>query len=104
IIDNSPAIIFLKDPEGRYLLVNRAFETVTGLDRKRVEGWRDHDLFPKEMADTAVADDQQVLRQGTARQYEEVVTFNGATHTLITIKFPLVDASGVSTALCGIST
>ena len=27
VLDNTPAAIFLKDPEGRYLLVNRAFET-----------------------------------------------------------------------------
>jgi PAS domain S-box-containing protein len=104
IIHNSPAIIFLKDTEGRYLLVNRAFEKYAGLDRKKVEGWRDHDLFPNEMADASVADDQQVLRQGMARQYEEVVNIHGVTCTLITIKFPLVDASGVPIAICGIAT
>ena len=27
VLDNTPAAIFLKDPDGRYLLVNRAFET-----------------------------------------------------------------------------
>src|SRR5207253_6411382 len=37
IIDNSPAMIFLKDTEGRYVLVNRAFEKVAGRERNRVE-------------------------------------------------------------------
>ncbi|HLJ93383.1 MAG TPA: response regulator [Gemmataceae bacterium] len=104
IIDNSPAIIFLKDTEGRYLLINRAFEKYCGLDRKKIEGWRDHDLFPKEMADAFAANDQQVLREGTARQYEELVILGGSTHALITIKFPLVDAAGIPTAICGIAT
>lgn len=43
ILDNSPTMIFLKDTEGRYLLVNRQFESMFHLDQKTIVGkteWR----------------------------------------------------------------
>jgi PAS domain S-box-containing protein len=104
IIDNSPAIIFLKDAHGCYLLVNRAFERYSGLDRKQIEGRTDHDLFPKEVADAFVADDRLILHKGTAIQDEDVAIFGGVSYTFISIKFPLYDGSGVPSALCGIAT
>jgi PAS domain S-box-containing protein len=85
IIDNSPAIIFLKDIHGCYLLVNRAFERYAGLDRKQIEGRRDHDFLPKRVAEIFVAGDQRVLQEQTAIQSEEVVPVEGVEHTLITI-------------------
>ena len=35
VLDNTPAAIFLKDPDGRYLLVNRAFERLHGTPGRR---------------------------------------------------------------------
>jgi PAS domain S-box-containing protein len=104
IIDNSPAVIFLKDPQGCYLLVNRAFESYAGLDRKQIEGRKDHDFFSKEVADAFVSGDEQVLRQGAAVRSEDVIRLHGVAHTFITTKFPLLDASGVPDAICGIAT
>ncbi len=50
IINNSPAVVYLKDVEGRYLLVNRRFQTLFHLDRDQVIGKRDADLFSVEVA------------------------------------------------------
>ena len=33
VLDNTPAAIFVKDPDGRYLMVNRAFERLHGKPR-----------------------------------------------------------------------
>ncbi|HSQ51908.1 MAG TPA: PAS domain S-box protein, partial [Nitrospiraceae bacterium] len=38
ILDNSPGMVFLKDVEGRYLLVNRQFERAFHITRERVVG------------------------------------------------------------------
>jgi PAS domain S-box-containing protein len=46
ILDNSPAVIYLKDLRGRYLLVNQRFEDLFHVDRLRVRGKTDSDLFP----------------------------------------------------------
>jgi PAS domain S-box-containing protein len=104
IIDNSPAIIFLKDTAGCYLLVNRAFERYAGLDRKQIEGRSDHEIFPQQVADIFAAGDQRVLQERTVLQSEEVIPLDDRALTVIAIKFPLLDAAGVPHAICGIAT
>src|SRR5262249_49084052 len=52
IIDNSAAIIFVKDAEGRYLLTNRAFDELYQLGREELKGKTDRYLpVPAESAD-----------------------------------------------------
>jgi PAS domain-containing protein len=46
ILDHSPTLIFLKDTEGRYLLVNRQFETAFHLASKDIVGKTDAEIFP----------------------------------------------------------
>src|SRR5689334_12761569 len=64
IADNTPACIYVKDPEGRYLLVNRSLEILFHVDRKTMHGKTDYDFFPKEMADVFRKNDKQVLETG----------------------------------------
>ncbi len=68
IIDNSTAVIYLKDLEGRYLLINHRFEELHHVARETVVGKTDYDLFPKERADAFRAFDQQVLATGQPRR------------------------------------
>src|SRR5215471_7437399 len=60
ILDNSTAVIYVKDTGGRYLRVNRRFEDLFGVSRTEVLGRTDYDLFPREMADRYRAHDQEV--------------------------------------------
>ena len=38
ILDNSPAVIYLKDPQGRYRLINKTFEELFDVDREHFLG------------------------------------------------------------------
>ena len=51
ILDNTPAAIFLKDPDGRYLLVNRAFERLHGRPAEDLVGRLDREVLPVEVAE-----------------------------------------------------
>src|SRR3954470_18128861 len=51
VLDNTPAAIFLKDPDGRYLLVNRAFERLHGQPAVDLLGKLDGEVLPPEAAD-----------------------------------------------------
>lgn len=104
ILDNSTAVIFLKDLQGRFMLVNRRFETLFHLTRERVAGKTVHDFFPKELADEYQRNDDAVLEAGVAIEWEEVAPQDDGLHTFLSIKFPLLDSEGVAYALCGIST
>jgi PAS domain S-box-containing protein len=104
IMDHSPAVIHLKDTGGRYLLVNRRFEQLFGVNRDEVIGLAPHDLFAGDTADALRNHDRQVLAGGGPMEFDEALPQNGELRTYISVKFPLLDAAGVPYALCGIST
>ena len=104
ILDNSTAVIYVKDTCGRYLRVNRRFEDLFGVRRAEVLGKTDYDLFPKEMADRYRAHDQEVMRVARSLEFEETTPQRDGLHTYISIKFPLYDGAAVVYAVAGIST
>ena len=104
ILDNSTAVIYVKDTRGRYILLNRWFNSLFNLNRDSVIGKTDYDRFPKEIADTFRANDLKVLEAKTPMEFDEVVPQKDGLHTYISSKFPLFDTTGVPYAICGIST
>jgi len=104
ILDNSPAIIYVKDTQYRYLLINRKYETLSPFTGDQIIGKTDYDLFPKETADAFRTHDQQVLAARAPLEFEEVCLRDDGPHTYISIKFPLFDATGAPYGICGIST
>jgi len=104
IIDNSNAVIFTKDVNGRYVLINRRFEQLFHVSRVKAVGMTDYDLFPKECADAFRAFDQRVLASGKVTETEELVPHDDGLHSYIAIKAPLFDKAGSPYAICGIAT
>ena len=104
ILDNSPAVIHLKDTQGHYLLTNRRFQQLFHLSREEIIGKSPHDLFPQETASVLRNHDQQVLATLAPMEFEETLLQDGEPRTYFAVKFPLLDAAGVPYALCGIVT
>jgi PAS domain S-box-containing protein len=103
-INNSNAVIFMKDMQGRYLLVNREYEQLFNITNDWVQGKTDYDLFPSEIAEALRENDRQVLASGKAITLEETVPLEDGIHTYLSVKFPLLDQTGEPSALCGIAT
>ena len=104
IVDNTTAVIFAKDIEGRYMLVNRGFEELFQMRREQVVGKTDHDVFPREQADAYRANDLLVLQQNRAIELDELAPQSDGVRTYISLKFPLRDPAGEPDGICGIST
>ena len=104
VLDNSTAIIYVKDTQGKYLLINHCFTNLFGFELEELKYKTDHDIFPHDLADTYRANDQKVFEAGTAIEWEEVVLQQDGLHTYLSLKSPLYNAAGVIYALCGIST
>jgi PAS domain S-box-containing protein len=104
VADNSPAVIYVKDLQGRYLMINRAYEENFGLTREAILGRTDHDLFPQEAADAFRAMDQRVATAGVALTEEESAPQADGLHAYISVKCPLRDAEGKTYGVFGIST
>jgi PAS domain S-box-containing protein len=104
ILDNSTAVIYLKDYWGRYILINSRFETLFHVSKERVVGKSDFDLFPRKMAEAFQANDRHVLDARTALESEEIAPHDDGPHTYLSVKFPICDPNGEPYAICGIST
>ena len=103
-MDNSIALIYVKNTQGQFILVNHWYEKLFHVNREEVKGKTDYDIFPKEMADIYRANDQKVLEAKAPLEWEEVAPQDDGLHTYLSIKFPLYDTAGVAYAVCGIST
>jgi PAS domain S-box-containing protein len=104
ILENTPAIVYLKDAAGRYLLVNRALEDAFGLASEEIVGRTDAEIFDEETAEQFRQNDSKVLRSGLPFHFEETVPVRGIPRTYLSVKFTLPDAHQSAYALCGIST
>jgi PAS domain S-box-containing protein len=104
LMDNSTTVIYLKDRNGKYLLVNRQFESLFHVTRQQIAGKTDHDIFPAEQADRFRQNDQRVLAAKQPIHFEEVAPHDDGLHTYVSVKFPFCDATGEPFAVGGIST
>lgn len=110
LVDNSTALMYVKDLNGQYRIVNHYFARLFGMPVDEIVGKTDHDLFPASSADVYAAHDRSVLEGGTSVEVEEpFATIGGDTdpdedRRWLSIKFPLLDDSGQPYALGAIST
>lgn len=104
ILDNSTALIYVKDLEGKYILINSWYGIIFHLERQQVQGKTDFDIFPAQFAEVFRAHDKQVLAALTPLDWEESVLQDDGLHTYLSIKFPLYNPAGEPYAVCGIST
>ncbi|MFE1324918.1 SpoIIE family protein phosphatase [Streptomyces sp. NPDC058735] len=103
-MDHTPAMVFIKDLDGRYLAVNTTFEQNMGLPRDRFLGRLDQDVLPPETAVKVRAIGLTVLAEGRAVQREEVYTLPSGTREYLSSLFPITDASGTPYAVGGVVT
>lgn len=104
VLDNSPAVIYIKDVDGRYMLINRRFETLFKISRRQMKGRTDLDLFPEIQAKAFRENDQKVIDARGPLEFEEFAPHDDGLHTYVSVKFPLFDREGEPYAVCGIST
>jgi PAS domain S-box-containing protein len=105
ILDNTAAVIVVKDLDGRYVLLNRRFQELFGLSADEAKGQTAADIFGDEVADPLRANDRRVLAAAGPIQAEETVPQDDGDHTYLSTKFPLRDpVSGDVYAICAIST
>ncbi|HEY2009597.1 MAG TPA: PAS domain S-box protein [Rhizomicrobium sp.] len=104
IVENSGAIIYVKDLAGRYLMVSRSCLDIFHVGRDVVIGKTDHEFFSKYEADAFRAMDEQVARAGEPLMGEEIASLHDGLHTYVSMKAPLRDEAGNAYAIVGIST
>lgn len=104
LMDNSPAVIFEKSVEGRYIRVNKSWEKVTGLKREDVIGKSDAELFDPEIARQFMNNDYKVISSGMPYFTEEVLDVGHPKKYFVSIKFPVFAADGKLKGVAGVVT
>ena len=104
VLDNTTAVVFIKDANGRYSYANGRFCEMVGRAQSELIGGYDSDVFPPEVVARLRADDRRVLELGAPQEIEEHLIVDGRPCTYLATKFPLIDEQGNAYAICGIAT
>ncbi|MBC2711336.1 MAG: PAS domain S-box protein [Desulfosarcina sp.] len=104
ILQYTPAVIYIKDADGKYAMVNSRFEQLFGVQSPDVRGKTDQAFLAPDIAEQFFKNDERVLREKQSLQVEESIVIDDAVHTYLSTKFPLYDGKGKVTGVCGIAT
>jgi PAS domain S-box-containing protein len=104
IVDNTTAVVFVKDLDLRYLLVNSEYERRNHVRRDQIVGKTDVDMFPHDLAEEFRDTDRKVIEAGVPIQFELAMPSDGTLHYYVVAKFLLSDSAGKPYAICGIAT
>ncbi|MDF2439575.1 MAG: hypothetical protein JWN98_559 [Abditibacteriota bacterium] len=95
-MDNTPAMTFIKDPQGHYLYFNKTTEKLFNASLEELAGKTNFDRLPLDVASQLRENDLKVLSTQQAHKFLEIVpTPDGKEHQWLTFKFPLRDAGGM---------
>ncbi len=101
--NHTPNLIYVKDLQGRFLLVNDRFCEALGLSRKEVVGRTPHELFAAPIAESHLANDRQVAASGKTMTFPEFAELPDGRHEYVSTKFPVTDRTGRLAAVGGVS-
>jgi len=95
-----PDFIYFKDNKARFQQVSNRFCELLGLDKEKIIGKSDLELFPKEIAKKTYNEDLQVIKTGKPMINKEEYS-NGI--WVLTTKMPWINKNGKIVGLFGIS-
>lgn len=104
ILDNIPYWAWMKDKDGKYVLVNKEYAKDKNLTIEQFIGKTDFDFFPKEMAELYRKNDREVMESKKLKtNKEEATVINGENRVLESFKQPFFNNKGEVVGTIGIA-
>ena len=104
VIETIPDHVFVKDLQGRYVMLNSTNAIFLGKSVEEMIGKDDTELWSPQTARQLREKDQKIITTGVAETFEEVVVpNNGPAQTKLTTKSPWRDPEGNIIGLIGIA-
>ncbi|CBN53827.1 MULTISPECIES: EAL domain-containing protein [Kamptonema] len=103
IIEGTTDAIFVKDIEGRYLMVNSTTAQLLGRPKSEILGKDDRNFFSLETASQYQENDRAIFASGETQTIEEFGIINNIKRVYIATKYLCRDKSGKTIGLIGIS-
>jgi PAS domain S-box-containing protein len=104
ILKYTPDVVYIKDIQGRYLLVNPKFEELFGVRNEQIRGKTAFECVSEKLANQVQISDTSVLEEKSPVHEEIQLTQKDGIHTYLSVKFPIYDDSGNISGVGGIST
>lgn len=104
ILDHMPAAVYVKSPNGEYVLSNRENDRLLRTEYNQALGKTDYDFFAQEQADRFRAADKIPLETRSPHETDFAIEGPGERRIYSVLRFPLLDDSGQPYAVTGIAT
>jgi PAS domain S-box-containing protein len=103
VVEGSSDRVFVKDADGRYLLINMAGAVVVGMTPDDVVGRTTAEIYDPETGAALDANDHRVMDEGKPITFEEVIPVDGVNRVFLTVKSPYFDRQGRVAGIIGIA-
>lgn len=104
LLQYAPLFIFIRDRQGRFLIVNQAYADMLGVAVTEMYGRTPYDLLPAKTANNFLQQDADVIARDTCVVREFTEEINGITRVFLATKFPIYNVHGQLYAVGGITT
>ncbi|MBD1826312.1 PAS domain S-box protein [Microcoleus vaginatus GB1-A2] len=94
VINSTPTALFVKDIQGRYIMLNAAGASIIGKSVDDIIGRDDSELFPPEIADNIRKTDRPIMTAGKTQAIEEELPVKGNLRTFLSTKSAYRDGQG----------
>lgn len=91
IMDHSPVLVSIKDPQGQIMLANRSFLDIFNLSLEQVVGRQSAEIYPPDIAEQMRKTDSQVLETRQPIEFDLSLKHHrtNEVHIYRTVKFPV---------------
>jgi len=103
IMEGVNEVIFVKDLQGRYVMINTPGAQMIGHSVADVIGKTDFDVFPRETAEAVNAVDLEIIRTGKTHTYEVPMTIGSGVRVFLATKGPHFGPKGEIIGIVGVS-
>ncbi|MEM6837118.1 MAG: PAS domain S-box protein [Cyanobacteria bacterium P01_C01_bin.120] len=103
-LKHSPAVIYIKDAQGRMQLMSDEYGRTFGIEPSTIMGKTIAEIVPPDQAEDIIQNDLRVMASCQTIQCEETISLADGAHTFLSVKFPIEDEQGSVVGLGGIST
>jgi PAS domain S-box-containing protein len=103
VLDNIPMIVYIKDLEGRFIMVNSYFKTAFGITDEEVLGKHSGEICQFSDGNKQYDETDRMTRETLKPvEVEDIVDTTDGPRNMLVTKFPLLDKDGKLFATCGV--
>lgn len=103
VIEGSTDAVFVKDLQGRCLMLNSTTARILGKPKEKIIGKDDAELLPPDIAAVVRETDRKIIATRATQTVEERVPEAGRMRTYLSTKYPYYDFQGKVVGLIGMS-